>query len=172
MKRLWLLRHAKAEPATDPLTDIGRPLAARGIRDAVTIGARLQRHRMRPALIVASPAARALHTAQLVADAVDYPRENIVLEQRLYLAAPGTIVDIVTAQSATVEALLVVGHNPGLSELVQELSPTFDVDDLPTAAIVGLEYPGALAWTDIEHADPTVAYYDFPKNTGSAVTRR
>jgi len=172
MKRLLLLRHAKAVPATDPLADSARSLADRGERDARHIGERLREQRLYPKLIVASPAARALQTAQLVAAAVDYAPEAIALENRLYLAQPAAIVDIVAAQSAGVETLLVVGHNPGLSELVLELLPDFDVEDLPTAAIVGLDYANANAWSQVAGASPTLSYYDFPKNPRAPLTRR
>ena len=172
MKRLLLLRHAKAAPATDPLADSTRPLARRGEQDARKIGERLREHRRRPGLILTSPAVRALKTAQLVADALDYRRESIGLEQRLYLAQPAAIAEIIAAQSAAVETLLVVGHNPGLSELVNDLLPTFDVDDLPTAAIVGLDYAAATDWAHLVGATPTLTYYDFPKSSSAPVTRR
>lgn len=172
MKRLLLLRHAKAVPATEPLADSARPLTPRGERDARRIGERLREHRPRPALIVASPATRALHTAQLVAAAIDYPPQEIALERRLYLAQPAAIVAIIAAQSAAVETLLVVGHNPGLSELAQELMPSFDVDDLPTCAIVGIDYADAGAWSQLAGAAATLSYYDFPKSSRAPVTRR
>jgi phosphohistidine phosphatase len=173
MKRLLLLRHAKAVPASEPLADSARPLAVRGERDARRVGERLRQNRLRPALILASPAARALHTAQLVASALDYAPGEIALENRLYLAAPATILDVIAAQKVAVEALLVVGHNPGLSELVHELLPAFDVDDLPTAAVVGLDYADPVdEWSQIAGAVATLAYYDFPKNAGAPVTRR
>ena len=172
MKRLLLLRHAKALPAEEPLADIARPLAARGERDAAWIGERLSRHGFGPHRIIASPAARALRTAELVAAAVSYPREQIVTLQPLYLAEPAAIREIVAAQDARIESLLVVGHNPGLSELVIELLPTFDVDDLPTAAVVGLDYAGATDWTRIAAAAARLAYYDFPKNLGAPLTAR
>jgi phosphohistidine phosphatase len=172
MKRLLLLRHAKAVPATDPLADAARPLAERGERDAHKIAERLRQQRLRPALILTSPAVRALHTAQLVADALDYRRDDIALEQRLYLAPPAAIITIIGNQSAAVETLLVVGHNPGLSELVHELLPTFDVDDLPTGAIVGLDYAHARAWAHVAASPATLVYYDFPKNAGPPTTRR
>lgn len=172
MKRLLLLRHAKAMPAAEPLADIARPLAARGTRDAGWVGERLFRHGFGPQSIVTSPAARALHTAQIVAAAVGYPRENIVIEQRLYLAEPSAILAVVAAQDAKLESLLVVGHNPGLSELVLELLPTFEADDLPTAAVVGLAYDGATGWPGIDDAMPRLDYYDFPKNARAPVTAR
>jgi phosphohistidine phosphatase len=172
MKRLLLLRHAKAVPATEPLVDVDRPLAERGERDARRIGERLRDQRLRPTLILASPAARALRTAQLVAGAIDYPRDAIALDRRLYLAEPAAIVEIIGAQDAGVETLLVVGHNPGLTELVHGLLPSFEVDDLPTGAVVGLEYVEAKNWDRIDRAAAALCYYDFPKNSRAPVSAR
>ena len=172
MKRLLLLRHAKAVPATDPLVDIDRPLAERGERDARRIGERLREQQQQPALIVASPAARALRTAQLVAGTIDYPRDAIALDRRLYLAEPAAIIEIIAAQDAAIESLLVVGHNPGLTDLTHQLLPAFDVDDLPTCAIVGLDYADAASWRRIASDAATISYYDYPKNTRTPVTAR
>jgi phosphohistidine phosphatase len=172
MKRLLVLRHAKAVPGTAPLADSARTLAERGERDARRIGDRLRQQKLKPALILTSPAARALHTAQIIATAVGYPPQEIVLERRLYLAEPDALVSVIAAQSAAIETLLVVGHNPGLTDLVHRLLPTFDVEDLPTAAIVGLDYAAAETWVQIDAATPTLSYYDFPKNPRPPVITR
>jgi phosphohistidine phosphatase len=171
MKRLLLLRHAKAVPATESLVDIDRPLAERGERDARRIGERL-RAAVRPALILTSPAARALRTARLVAHEIDYPLDAIALDRRLYLAEAAAMLAIIADQSPAIETLLVVGHNPGLSEVVHRLLPAFDVDDLPTGAIVGLDYPDAAAWDGFEGTAAVLCYYDFPKNTRAPVSPR
>jgi len=172
MRRLLLLRHAKAVPAEEPLADVARPLAARGERDAAWIGERLSRHGLKPDRIIVSPAARALRSAEIVASVLGYPREHIGTLHPLYLAEPDAILDIVAAQDARVESLLVVGHNPGLSDLVLELLPSFEIGDLPTAAVVGLDYPDAAAWAEVGAATARLAYYDFPKNLAPPVTAR
>src|SRR5688572_24197336 len=172
MKRLLLLRHAKAVPAEEPLVDIARPLAERGERDARRIGNRLREQRLRPKLILTSPAARASQTAQIVASAVGYTPEDIALERRLYLAEPAAIVGIVAAQDDAIETMLVVGHNPGLTELVHRLLPAFEVDDLPTCAVVGLDYANAVAWERIASGAAALFYYDYPKNTRTPATTR
>jgi phosphohistidine phosphatase len=172
VKRLLLLRHAKAVPAEQPLADIARPLAERGERDAQLIGKRLQRHESPPGRMLASPAARTLQTAQLVAAAFHQPPEAVVIDARLYLAELATLRTVITAQDSAIESLLVVGHNPGLSELVHELLPPFDVDDLPTGAVVVLEYPAATSWSELGGAAGRLAYYDFPKNLRAPVTNR
>lgn len=172
MKRLLLLRHAKAVPATEPLVDIDRPLAERGERDARRIGERLRRQQLHPTLILTSPAARALRTAQLVAETIDYARDAIALDRRLYLAEPAATVDIIAAQNDATKTLIVVGHNPGLTELVHRLLPTFEVDDLPTCAVVGLDYVDAVGWHGIASASAELSYYDYPKNMRAPVTAR
>jgi phosphohistidine phosphatase len=172
VKRLLLLRHAKAIGAEQPLADIARPLAERGKRDAERIGERLQRHQTPPGRMLASPAARTVQTARLAAAAFGQPPEAIVIEPRLYLAELATLRTVITAQDSAIESLLLVGHNPGLSELVHELLPAFDVDDLPTGAVVVLEYTAATAWTELEGAAGRLAYYDFPKNLRAPITNR
>lgn len=171
-RRLWLVRHAKAASADEPHADFARPLAKRGVEDAGRIAERLQRHGVRPARILSSPAARALQTARIVAAAVGYPDDGIAVKPRLYLAEPGTILAVVAAEDAALDSLLVVGHNPGVSELVRRLLPSFATSDLPTAAVVGLEFAGAAAWGDLAACEPRLAYYDFPKNSEEPVTAR
>ena len=170
MKRLLLLRHAKAVPAAAPLADIARPLAERGERDALRIGDRLREQRLHPALILTSPAARAVQTAQIVASALGAAHERIAVDRRLYLAEPPAIIEAIAAQDAALETLLVVGHNPGLTDLVHRLLPDFDVDDMPTGAIVGVDC--AVAWSSIEGATAALSYYDFPKNARAPITGR
>ena len=172
MRRLLLLRHAKAVPAEHALDDIARPLAERGERDARRIGERLRAHQLSPSLILASPATRTLQTARLVAASVDYPRDAIALERRLYLAEPPSIVEVIAEQAPAIESLLVVGHNPGLTQVVHDLLPSFDVEDLPTGAVVALEYAAADHWADVEHAVSRLTYYDFPKNSREPATTR
>jgi phosphohistidine phosphatase len=172
MKRLLLLRHAKAVPAEEPLADIARPLAPRGERDAQLIGGRLWQHHGRPDLILSSPATRAVQTARLIAPALEYPSGAMVLERRLYLAEPAKLVEVIAAQDAAVESMLVVGHNPGLTELVHELLPSFPVDDLPTAAVVAVDYTGIADWTEIGGGAARLAFYDYPKNPREPATAR
>jgi len=106
MKRLLLLRHAKAVPAEEPLADIARPLAQRGERDARRIGERLRQHARGAQRILTSPALRTLQTAQLVATALDHAHDGIMIERQLYLAEPKTLKAAIAAQDAAIESLL------------------------------------------------------------------
>lgn len=175
MKRLLLLRHAKAAPAEEPLADIARPLTERGERDARQIGERLRQHHPRPDLILSSTATRALQTAQLIASALDYPRDAIAFERRLYLAEPATLREVIAEQDSKLSCLLVVAHNPGLSELAHGLLSDFEVDDLATAAVVGIGQTDAESWAELGHRgdqSSRLTYYDFPKNLRDPITDR
>lgn len=170
-KRLLLLRHAKAVPADGTFADIARPLAPRGERDSRHMGERMLRRHEKFDLILASPSLRTRQTAEIVAAALDHPRDKIAFDERLYLADPEEIAAVIAAQSSSLPRLLIVGHNPGLSELANRLSPELAVDDLPTAAIVALEAEIA-AWTEITASANRLAYYDFPKNPNAPTTIR
>jgi phosphohistidine phosphatase len=172
MKRLLLLRHAKAVPAQVPLADSARPLAERGERDARRIGERLRLHQGPPARILTSPATRTLQTAQFIATSFDLPHDAISTDRRLYLAEPAALLAVIAAQDHTIASLLVVGHNPGLSELAHALLPRFEVDDLPTGAVVVIEYSAVTRWAELETAAGRLAYYDFPKNPREPFTAR
>jgi len=157
MKRLWLLRHAKAVPADGSVADVARVLAPRGERDALVMGERLR--------------ARTLRTAQIVAAANAYPREAIVVDARLYLAPPRDILAVVTTVLPEVQSLLVVGHNPGLSDLAAQLAPELRDEDLPTCGVAALEQAGD-DWATLSAASARLAYYDFPKNPAPQATSR
>ena len=80
MKILFLVRHAKSSRDDPSLPDRNRPLNDRGLHDAPMMGQRLSRSGVKPDRLVSSPALRALTTAQLVADAIGYPRQDIAIE--------------------------------------------------------------------------------------------
>lgn len=168
-KQLLLLRHAKAVPADGASADIGRPLAVRGERDSRRMGERMRQRHACPDLILASPALRARHTAEFVASTFGYPLENIAFDERLYLADPEEIIVVIAAQEPTIDRLLVVGHNPGITDLAHQLLPDLAVDDLPTAAIVALD-TDIRRWADLPRAARRLAYYDFPKNPHAPTT--
>jgi phosphohistidine phosphatase len=116
MKRLWVLRHAKAEPGSDQISDRRRPLARRGRKDAPAMGRWLAAHGGPPALIASSPALRALETARLFADSCGYGME-IAEWPLLYPGEAGPTLEALRGLDDRVESVLVVGHNPHVEEL-------------------------------------------------------
>jgi phosphohistidine phosphatase len=139
VKRLLVLRHAKSSWADTSLDDWQRPLNDRGRRDAPRVGEWLRDRSLVPDVIVTSDAVRACETATAVAAAAGYLGE-IVVEPSLYHATPADAISVlksITNQAA--RTALIVGHNPGLEELVARLSG--EHHGLVTAAIVELAVP-------------------------------
>jgi phosphohistidine phosphatase len=167
VKRLILLRHAKSSWSEDGLPDSERPLSGRGERDAPRMGARLHQRGIRPDLVLSSPALRARRTATLVARALDYHDDAIRLDARLYLATPMEILAVVAEQADTLDCLVVVGHNPGFTELTNLLLPELELANLPTAGTVVVDC-ATDRWAEIRSVQRRLVYFDYPKNSGSA----
>jgi len=136
MRLLSILRHAKSSWKDVAADDHDRPLTSRGERDVPVIAGRVAGLAPPPDVALCSTARRARDTAVGVLAAADCDAE-IRLQRRLYLASPATWRAALAELPAGVEHALVVGHNPGLEELLQELVGQHE--DLPTAALARVE---------------------------------
>lgn len=122
MKRLTLLRHAKSGDDGMVARDFDRPLNAKGRRAARAIGRHMRDQALRFDAVFASPAARVAETLQEV-EAVYGSGLTPRWEKKLYLATPDELLDAVHEAPAEAESILLVGHNPGLEQLVLRLVP-------------------------------------------------
>ncbi|WP_420630928.1 SixA phosphatase family protein [Candidatus Leptofilum sp.] len=138
MKTLLILRHAKSDWSNSQLSDHDRPLNHRGKYDAPRMGAWLKQQNMVPQLIISSTAERALTTAEMVALAADFAGE-LRTERKFYLAGPPTYVEILNELPESYERVMVVGHNPGMEELVSLL--TDKAPPMTTANVAVVELP-------------------------------
>ncbi len=163
MKRLTLVRHAKSSWAEVLVSDHDRVLAKRGIRDAPRMGKRIHARKLRPSLIISSTAVRAMSTARAFAESLNYPLEFLQLEKELYLATPGKILEIVCAQEDNFSDLMIVGHNPGMTDLANQLLPSIRLHNLPTCGVVAIDV-NTDTWAKIPEADAILFFYDYPKN--------
>lgn len=132
MKTLLILRHAKSSWDEPHQPDHDRPLNERGKKDAKRIGQLLLEAQLVPDLILSSTARRARKTADKVARACGY-EGAIVTTPRLYLAAPWQIIEVLRETGDDWPRLLVVGHNPGMEDLVSQL--TRQQESLATATL-------------------------------------
>lgn len=119
MKRLFLLRHAKAVPAESGIEDFERTLMLGGMQDAGAMARYLRKGDYRVGLILSSSAARTAQTSELVTQELE---SEIDYREALYLAEPSKILAVVRGAPATVSSLMVVGHNPGLEALAAMLA--------------------------------------------------
>jgi len=161
MKTLTVVRHAKSSWDDESLSDRERPLNKRGHRDAPVMAARMAEAGIRPSLILSSPAVRAFTTAKLIAEEMNYPREFLQREDDLYLASLDTLLDVLVAQDATFNNIMLVGHNPGLTDLVNYLVPGL-THNLPTSGVLSV----SLAqddWSLYERPGVELLLHDYPK---------
>ena len=139
LKTLLVLRHAKSSWKDTGLEDHERPLNQRGQRDAPGMGRLIRERGLIPDLIISSDAVRARLTAAAVAETAQYAGE-IRLEPRLYGASVDEILAVLrTVEGKNAKTVMIVGHNPGLEELVAQL--TGEPHDFPTAALAQIALP-------------------------------
>lgn len=132
MKTLFLLRHAKSSWADAGQPDFARPLNERGQKAAPLVGRFMRRENLLPDLVLSSPATRARETITLVAAAGKFSCE-VRYDERIYEASLARLLEIVMQLEEGAGAVLLVGHNPGMEELVLHL--TGEQQHMPTAAL-------------------------------------
>ena len=132
MKTLLLLRHAKSSPSDVAGQDFERPLNDRGKKEAELIAAFIRRQNFHIDLIVCSPAVRAKQTMELVF-ATNQPSPEVRLDRRIYDASLTQLLEVISGVEDERRCLLIVGHNPGMEELLTLLLG--EKQHMPTAAL-------------------------------------
>lgn len=152
-RELLILRHAKSDWSAGVDSDFKRPLAKRGKKDAPRVGAWLYREGLVPDLVISSPAQRARQTAERVCKSMDYDKKTIQWHDEVYGADVPDLLRLLGYCPPEAQVVLLVGHNPGLEELLiylvgDEVEEQTDGKLFPTATLARLEMPndwGALA---------------------------
>ncbi|QOY62816.1 histidine phosphatase family protein [Lysobacter sp. H21R4] len=153
MRELILLRHAHAEHATAGQADIDRPLSAQGVAEAEAAGRWLAERNLAPDRVLCSPARRTRETLEGVLAVIGYVEQRI--QEEIYDAEPGALIALAD-NSAGVERLMLVGHNPGLELLAALLysGRTGDYRGMPPGSVAVLSIP------DGTRLEPGVARLD------------
>ena len=162
MKTLFLIRHAKSSWDDTTLPDEDRPLNDRGKRNAPKMGKRLAKRDVKPDLILSSPASRALTTAGIIAQQLNYKLKDIVVDDRLYPGAVHDLLKMIHEFGDKLDRVMLVGHNPALAELAQRLSS--EITRMPTCAVAELKF-NAKSWANVSEATLATASLDHPKNS-------
>ncbi|UZD24479.1 histidine phosphatase family protein [Algoriphagus halophytocola] len=160
MKKIILIRHGKSAWNYPELTDHERPLAERGLRDVPKMAARLKEKGIYPDLILSSTAVRAAHTAIIMAEGLAINPDKISYQDNLYHSSAGLLRKILQGQDDQHSLIFMVGHNPGMNELIWSLGG--DIENLPTSGIFGFKIQAA-HWLNFkpEHVEPW--FFDYPK---------
>lgn len=161
MKTLYLLRHAKSSWKKPQLADMERNLNSRGKTDAPFMGEKLKEQGILPDLIIASPAKRTAKTARTVAAKLGYKPLEIVYETFVYDATALELLQLIQQVPANIGSLMLVGHNPGLTELSNTLCTT-DVYNIPTCGVRCIRFP-TNKWSELREKQGTEVFFDYPK---------
>ena len=171
MKRLYILRHAKAEPGGD---DHARALTVRGVADAEAMARYLRKSGPRLSRVLVSTSARTVQTADLVLRELGKAAPKPDCQGALYLAPAAKILAMLKALPAKADEVMVIGHNPGLEELAAMLArepvrrkerERRDVleEKFPTAALAVLDFDVA-QWKDIKPESGKLADFIRPRD--------
>lgn len=168
MKRLWLLRHAKSSWDEPGLPDRLRPLAPRGRKTTKKLARYFEANPIAPQLVLCSPAVRATETWEGVKRGL--PAETRVnLDDALYGADADDLLERLRELPAEIDSVLVIGHNPGLGDLAQQLAGAGDpgardrlAAKFPTGALARLGV--STEWHDLRWGEATLDIYVVPRD--------
>lgn len=138
MKTIYIVRHSKSSKAIPELKDIDRPLAERGYTDAYQIAALLRKKKIKPDVILTSPAVRAITTALIFSQQLKYPYKEILINEKIYNASYKDILDVLEKELKKLDSVMIVGHNPSFEEVINFLSEK-KIDNLATTGVVCFE---------------------------------
>lgn len=156
MKTLIILRHGKAELRRPDLDDYDRALIERGRRNSLDIGRFICTKSGVPDLILTSSAKRAFETAQLAAEGIGYEQKAIRSDDELYFASVRWMLHVLSSVPDVVKSCVLVGHNPGLTDLINYFG--LRLDNLPTASAVCFEFDSD-SWKDISRANARFRWF-------------
>jgi phosphohistidine phosphatase len=162
VKTLLLLRHAKSSWDDKSLRDFDRPLNKRGLKAAPMVGEMMRKRKLRPELVLSSPAERAKETTRLVCDAAGLTAV-VRYEDGIYEASARRLLEIVSQTEDAVNTAMLVGHNPGLEELLAIL--TGEPHHMTTAALACIEL-SIERWGEVTSGAGKLQWIVKPKELG------
>jgi|SRR6185312_12845971 len=165
MKTLLIIRHAKSSWDSIDIPDIERPLNDRGKKDAPAMAKRVAKAGVRLDRLVASPARRARHTAELFARELGMKEGGIEILTELYHAQPATFQQVVTGLNDDDGAVAIFSHNPGITAFVNTLG-TVRLDNMPTCSVFAVRSHQP-KWSEFFIANPEFLFFDYPKSAAA-----
>ncbi len=160
-KTLILVRHAKSSWKDTKLNDIQRPLNKRGKRDAPKMGEYLSKRKILPEAIFSSPGLRALTTARLISVEMDMKPSEIKVDDNIYTFNFEELLKVIKCLKDKFDKVMVVGHNPAITELVNYLCGS-KIGNIPTCGVAVLRFPVS-SWKKISKNKADLLGFDYPK---------
>ena len=161
MKTLYLIRHAKSSKELN-IADIDRPLNERGYNDSELIGKKLLQEKIKPDLLISSPAIRAFSTALIIARNLEYAEDRIVLNKNLYETSAKDYANEISKTNDSINCIFVFGHNPTISE-ASEFFLKKNFEEMPTCGVIGLTFK-TNKWSDVLSIPASLSLHLFPSS--------
>ena len=161
MKRIYLIRHGKAEDGFDK-SDFERDLLPKGKRKTEKIAHYLAKKNAKPEQILVSMAYRTLQTADIIMEVLGLNKQIVNEQKSLYLASSNSMLDAIYATDDHIQELMLIGHNPGISSLATYLS-NIEIDWMSTSAVVAVDLD-IKKWTDISQGKKKHIFHVKPSN--------
>lgn len=161
MKKIYLIRHAKAGDAEFGMRDFERALSKKGKNDVIFMAKRLKSFGVLPDLIIASPAKRAKTTAKIIAKTIGYEEPSINFQESLYDSSYQTYRYLLDSMDDSIKSIFIVAHNPTITQTGEILSGAI-LTNMPTCSIVCIEFD-AKNFKDIKEDSGKILFFDYPK---------
>jgi phosphohistidine phosphatase len=158
MKTVILVRHGKAGWSHPEQDDMDRPLLPRGEKESMQMAEVFSDLDIEVHMLLSSPALRAQSTAKRFADQLALPVET---DERLYDGTDSELLDVIQETDEEFSSILLVGHNPGLSDLLRDLLDAGS-ENLSSASVAVLDFDVA-EWEDIHSGGGTLVYLLSPR---------
>ena len=159
MKKLIVVRHSKSSWKDSSLLDFDRPLNKRGKRDGKKMSEFLSQFIKSIDLLLSSSSYRTKLTSKYYQDSLQI--KNLIFTDSLYHASKKEIIENFYNVDSSINSILLIGHNPGLTEFIN-FSTDKNLFNLPTTGTVVIDYP-IEKWTEIEYISGKVKLMKFPK---------
>lgn len=161
-RTLVMIRHAKSSWVNPLQSDFERPLNERGKREAPEMAGKLKQAGITPDLIICSKAKRTRQTAKRICEVLGYDMANVHWEEKLYHCIPSVFDELLYEVDEKVKTVFIIAHNPGITEFVNQLSPDFSIDNMPTCGIACARFSAA-EWNMFPLVQKTVFLFEYPE---------
>lgn len=159
-KFLYLLRHSQSADKQPGQPDKERELTPSGIKEALLIGAFLNKENISFDIIFTSTASRARATAQLVTDTVKLDPEKMLADEELFNASVRTFFEFVCRFDDEINSVMCVGHNPVISYLAEYLTKS-EIGDMTTGGLAMIKFNIA-SWNEVSEGNGELIRYIAP----------
>jgi len=160
IKTIYLIRHAKSNWQDPETSDFERDLTAKGIKDINTIGSYLKLRGILPDLVIASCSLRTQETADRLSDRLTFEGPRYYLKE-MYLTPPETLKEILMMQEKQFDSILLVGHNPQVTEVANMLTEEH-ISKIPTVGVVAINF-NIEEWNELDEVQGEIDFFIYPK---------